>query len=565
MTRSRGTLFMEQFGRIPSKPFDYCFDLYSLCETLGMSVKQALFLMHAKKEKLYETYPISKKNGQKRIIHAPKGMLKTIQKKIAEFLREYYKKPKCVCGFEPDTSVVVNSLPHVGKKYLINIDLSDFFNQITIKRIIGLFSKVLNLTPNVSIMLAQLATADGILPTGSPSSPIISNMIFYHADRELQAFIGKKGITYTRYADDLSFSFNDKNCLSLFFADDYNSVLQPAFENIFEKNDFPINKAKTRLQTSHMHQQVTGIKVNKKPNINSYYKHDIRLQLHSIEKHGLEVATKFYCEKTGIKYDEKNKNRLIDYLVGKMSFWKMVKGNSGLEFYRLAGKLNNIAGKRMLTIYPDKELEPIKRDCVLFAAYEENESATAFFYRGFIITCQHCIVPIKKDTKTGEAIFYNNPIEKKEIRARYVYGESQNENDFAIYKPNIVDFVELQGSKGLDNDLGDGKEVTVLGYPFYKDDLIGNTTTIKTTIITKRTDDNGKIIYVINSSVKPGLSGGPVLNQNYQVIGYMVWGSEDEKASYYNNGFMPIINIDKAIDNIQKCKASQITILPTNN
>ena len=73
------------------------------------------------------------------------------------------------------------------------------------------------------------------------------------------------------------------------------------------------------------------------------------------------------------------------------------------------------------------------------------------------------------------------------------------------------------------------------------------------------------IIYVINSSVKPGLSGGPVLNQNYQVIGYMVWESEDEKASYYNNGFMPIINIDKAIDSIQKNKTSQITILLTNN
>ena len=293
--------------------------------------------------------------------------------------------------------------------------------------------------------------------------------------------------------------------------------------------------------------------------MNSDFKHEIRLQLHCIEKYGLESATKEYCKKIGIEYNESKKNTLLDYLVGKISFWKMVKGNVGLEYYRLAAKLNRYLNKRTIPIYVENDLNAIAEHCVLFASLdEENESASAFFYRGYIITCQHCLANINKDSKTGEAIFYSDPFKTKEIRAVHVSGNSENENDYLIYKPVSSEFMEISPSSSLEDDLLNNSDVIVLGYPFYNDDLIGGPSIIATKISAKRTDKNKRVIYVVNSSIKPGLSGGPVLNAHCQVIGYLVWGSEDEKASYFNNGFMPISTIDDAINVLENKRFKHI-------
>lgn len=538
---------IDYFG-IPKKFLENIHTTEQMCDELNVSLKQLLYLCHANKSKIYTEFTIKKKNGKARVITAPRGDLKNIQKRIASGLRQYYKKPCCVCGFEPKTSVRTNAENHVGKRYLINIDLSDFFNHITIKRVIGLFAKIFDMDYKLCVMLAQLVTANGVLPTGGPSSPIISNMIFYRVDKAILNYVRGKNISYSRYADDLSFSFNEKKYLKLFFSDD-GKLLQSGFEQIFINNDFSINYSKVRLQTSHMHQQVTGIKVNKLLNLSKYYKYYLRFQLHLIKKYGLDSVTKCFCQKRNICFDKQSYSKYLNHLSGKISFWKMVKGDCDESFVDFATQFNNIVDKRTINIYPPNFKILFDRS-ILLAAYQEGDSATAFYYRGYVITCLHCLDILKKDNQTGDTIFLSDPIDRNEIRTKYITGSSENFNDFAIYKPYTNDFIEIRQSKKKEIKIGD--KVKIIGYPYSTNGKVLKPSLYESIVCNKQLDENGRPIFIVNAPIQQGLSGGPVLDDEDCVIGYVVWGSKDLISSCVTNGFMPISNIDNAINSIIK-------------
>ncbi len=103
-------------------------------------------------------------------------------------------------------------------------------------------------------MIALLGTYEKKLPTGSPCSPVLANMVCYEMDKELEMFCLNNSIRYTRYADDLSFSsetFIQKEFIG-------------SLKHIIGKYGFELNESKIRLQSSKSKQTVTYIVVNKK-------------------------------------------------------------------------------------------------------------------------------------------------------------------------------------------------------------------------------------------------------------------------------------------------------------
>ena len=115
--------------------------------------------------------------------------------------------------------------------------------------------------------IAQIACYEGKLPQGAPSSPIITNMICNIFDMRLLRLAKKYKLDYTRYADDLSFSTNDKK-----FVDFEKQFFEELTQEI-NRAGFSINDKKTRVQYKDSHQEVTGIVVNKKLNVDrTYYK-----------------------------------------------------------------------------------------------------------------------------------------------------------------------------------------------------------------------------------------------------------------------------------------------------
>lgn len=287
----------------------------------------------------YETYFKEKKRGGKRIIYAPSEELKTLQRKINYYLQAYYLciKPDEVTGFvihpkqQPQPSnIVQNALPHIGKKHVLNIDIKHFFDSITAKRVKSLLiGELFNFNDHISNVLTLLTTFEGKLPTGSPSSPVISNFIFYPIDKEIINFCKKHKLTYTRYADDLTFSSDEK----------IEVTILEELQSILAKNDFEINKKKIRFQGSNSRQTVTGLVVNQKVNIERKKLKSIRAILHDLKNNDLEiVAKKHYKLKGDVTY--KQVQKMIDYLIGYIGFIGEVRGKDDVIYLRFKKELD---------------------------------------------------------------------------------------------------------------------------------------------------------------------------------------------------------------------------------
>lgn len=515
-----------------------------LCEYLGISNKKLRFLCYSNKKYKYTTFELKKKNkNETRTINSPIRQLLLIQQKIKCELEKFYRYPSEVNGFIKGKSIIDNAKQHINKKYVINLDIEDFFPSIHYGRIYGLFrSKLFNFNKEISHLLTCLLTCDGALPQGSPTSPIISNLIFYSTDKQIIKYCRNKSIVYSRYADDITISFDKTEYISLFFQNSMLKILNSEFENIFLNSGFSINQDKTRIQRYFMHQEVTGVKVNTKLNLNKSLKYQIRGTLHAIEKYGIENSTKEYCKKNNIDYNSRHQIKLINKLSGLISYWGMVKGKYSREYTFFAEKFNKIIGKRHFNLSScDKSI--ILDKCILLIDYDNMISGTAFFYRNLIITCNHCIdelIPI------NNIYLFKNINYAISIKASLIFKDVHK--DIAIFKPSNDD--EIINLININKQISVGDKVYIYGYPDYNNStdfltsqIEGNITNIRNYMSTK--------LYVVDCPVQPGLSGGPVLNNSFNVIGMIVYGNKDLSTSKKENGFINIDIIDKCIDNLK--------------
>ncbi|CDF00349.1 retron-type reverse transcriptase [Clostridium sp. CAG:813] len=201
----------------------------------------------------YYHFTIPKGNGEKRLITAPKGKLKVIQKWILVNCLEKFAVAECATAFiKGKHGIRVNAESHQYNKYILEFDLKDFFPNISFWDVQNLFLRM-NLSQKLSILFAKLCTYDGYLPQGAITSPYISNLICYDLDLKLLELCDYYDITYTRYADDLTFS-SDELYLLL-------SLMQE-ISSIIHYYGFKVNYNKTKVLLPSNKQTITGITVN---------------------------------------------------------------------------------------------------------------------------------------------------------------------------------------------------------------------------------------------------------------------------------------------------------------
>lgn len=247
----------------------------------------------------YKTFFIKKGKNGLRKVHQPSQVLMFYQSRLNDILScVYLINPSPFC-YSYTPSIIVNgslvnknileaSKMHINKPVILKIDIEDFFPSINIDMIKELFSnQPFSFNSEVTDFLAHSLTLNGVLPTGSPTSPILSNFIFKPIDEKIRSIPGD--FNYTRYADDLTFSFPIDN-------DDTRVVLSRVTE-ILNLNNFKINSRKTKFLKPFQRQEINGIVVNKKLNINRKYYKNLRAILHSIEKFGFPKAAEKYKKK----------------------------------------------------------------------------------------------------------------------------------------------------------------------------------------------------------------------------------------------------------------------------
>src|SRR5262249_7352449 len=122
------------------------------------------------------------------------------------------RKDKIAHGFKRARSIITNARQHRNRRYVFNIDLQNFFPSINFGRVRGYFMRDANfaLHKDVATAIAQIACDENALPQGSPCSPVISNLVAHVLDIHLMRLASTVGCTYSRYADDLTFSTNKK-------------------------------------------------------------------------------------------------------------------------------------------------------------------------------------------------------------------------------------------------------------------------------------------------------------------------------------------------------------------
>ena len=199
------------------------------------------------------------------------------------------KQPSLSHGFVRKRSIITNAMMHVGSKYVLNIDLQDFFDSFNFGRVRGFFIKNRNfqLNPDVATVIAQIACYDNKLPQGSPCSPVITNLISHSLDIRLASLAKKYKCTYTRYADDITFSTRMPTFpVQIMAQQDGCYYPSKALIGEIERAGFFVNNKKTRILYEDSRQEVTGLVANKKPNTKKEYWRTVRAKCDTLFKTG---------------------------------------------------------------------------------------------------------------------------------------------------------------------------------------------------------------------------------------------------------------------------------------
>lgn len=226
-------------------------------------------------EKYYDVFHIPKKSGGQRTIEAPKPELKHIQYQILYKLLYRFQPAENAHGFIKHKSIVSNAMQHQGKKFLMKLDLKDYFPSITRTMLQGAILPILTKDTALIIQgLIELCLLDGRLPQGAPTSPAWTNIAMVMMDYSLSGLARKHNLVYTRYADDLCFSSDEDN-LKTFF---------PIILSIIDSFGLSVNKKKIGFYKDGQRMTVTGLIINH-PDAVSVPRHrrmQIRAKLHNI-------------------------------------------------------------------------------------------------------------------------------------------------------------------------------------------------------------------------------------------------------------------------------------------
>ena len=290
-----------------------------------------------------KTFRLRKKHGGYREITAPKGALRGVLQALNIVLQAYDEPTPWAYGFVCGRSVVDNARPHVGKRYILNLDLKNFFPTITRRQVADcLTAEPFGFSSLAAKLISGLATVrtknnEEVLAQGFATSPTLSNFICREMDKEIASIATAQGITFTRYADDLTFSADT-------------DILRPQGElvqqvkTIVERYGFRLNEEKTHLQRRGRRQEVTGLMVTEKVNVSRRYVREIRSLLYIWERYGYEdacqAAWKSYRQQHGKTKEYLYFVPLNAVLRGKLNYMKMVRGADDPLYQRFVSRYN---------------------------------------------------------------------------------------------------------------------------------------------------------------------------------------------------------------------------------
>jgi RNA-directed DNA polymerase len=251
----------------------------------------------------YTCHWVPKRRGAWRLIEAPKGRIKSFQRRILHEILDRLPVHDAAYGFVKGRSCTEGAAKHAGEEVILSVDLKNFFLNISAVRVHALF-RCLGYPAPVARMLTSLCTTstpqsvlarkvddlgpDRVtrenyrvphLPQGAPTSPALANLAAHGFDCRLAGLARRFGARYTRYADDLTFSGDAT------FRRQSDRFLR-AISQIAKEEGFALNAGKTRIMPSNARQTVTGLVVNQHVNLARPAYDALKATLTNCARHG---------------------------------------------------------------------------------------------------------------------------------------------------------------------------------------------------------------------------------------------------------------------------------------
>ena len=318
-----------------------------VAEMLDVKYNDLIYWIYRTPERdRYTTFSILKKNGSARHIDTPNKNIMILQRKLNQVLQSVYVPKPSVHGFVSARNVKSNAKPHVNKKWVFNIDLNDFFHTINFGRVRGMFmGRPYHLQASAATVLAHLCCFQGRLPKGADFS--CGRNRFAPNGQQLQQLAKNNRATYTRYADDITFSTTNRRFPGdLAFLDELDQIqVGEALNNIIERNGFQINGTKVSLRARHQRQGVTNVTVNDVLNVPRKFVNQIRAMLYVWRHHGLPAAQKTWETKNATKHRGPGKSapRFEHVVKGKIEYLGMIKGPTSQTYLKFMDELAELA------------------------------------------------------------------------------------------------------------------------------------------------------------------------------------------------------------------------------
>lgn len=294
----------------------------------------------------YEIYKIPKRNGGFRTIENPHPSLKMAQSKLNDYFQCYYAliRPQNVYGFCISTShskllnIKTNAEAHIGKPWMLNIDLQDFFHHISENWVNKILNRHFNGWDNKLVdFISHICTFNHRLPMGAPTSPVLSNLACFQLDEELIQFSNYANITCTRFADDFTFSSNHEITHS-----EIELIL-----SIIRNHGFIENKKKVQRFSPSQTKIVTGLVVgNEKVELPTNYLPQLKIEIGRLATF-LNIEQRY---NTGMSH--KKLKLFKQELAGKINFASSIIGSQHPE-------IENIESQYLAVIQPSDTFESI--------------------------------------------------------------------------------------------------------------------------------------------------------------------------------------------------------------
>jgi S1-C subfamily serine protease len=353
-------------------------------------------------------------------------------------------------------------------------------------------------------------------------------MICAQMDAQLKAVAQNLGCTYTRYADDITFSVRHGRFPPMVVYRDPNSnrwVIGDDIARIISANGFQINASKTRVLPRGYRQEVTGLIVGKRVNVKRTYIRQARAMLHACERFGVDRASDHF----NAKYDRKQRAKpakFLRVLRGKVEFIGAVRGRDDAIYLDMMGrylKLDDSARMKQVGVSEHAANDVVERAVWLL---DGSLQGTAFATGGrAVITAAHVLA---SDTEASCPA-----LKVRSVRVTPI--KREDHVDVARLELGIQPPVYLK--IGSADGLKRGDTVKVIGYPLHRD---GSSAQIQVGHVTGSSVWHGVPHFIVDCPIIRGNSGGPVLNEHNEVIGIAVkgqglpkrFGDDDEQSRF---------------------------------